>query len=206
MNNIVILLRRTLDSIQMNYTEQAIENCIEYIMLLSVWNKKTNLVGKSLPYEIASDLCLDSIHLAFILEQYCSHIQHSIDFGAGAGIPGIPLRCFYTSGRYTMVESRQKRISFIQQALQTIPLENTFCIKGRVEKVCTQFSIDAIVSRAFMPPETLVPFASQFLEKGKYLILMLNTEDIDITGYTKIISYGYDINVRRRYSILLQKM
>lgn len=205
MCDIATMLDSTAREIGLEYDEHAITKCVEYISLLHTWNKRTNLVGKQNQYEIASDLCIDSIHLAYILQHTQYPMHNIIDCGAGAGIPGIPLRCFYTLGTYTMIECRQKRVLFIESALRRLMLPDTLCKEGRVEDICPHLALDTIVSRAFMPPERLLPFAYQFLQQGQYLILMLHTDTTSMEGYKSIYSYSYIVADKERYICILQK-
>lgn len=205
MNEVFALLDATAKEIGIDYNQSSITRCIHYISLLHKWNHRTNLVGKNTPYDIASDLCIDSIHLAYILQQTSFCIRDIIDCGAGAGIPGIPLRCFYSSGTYTMIECRQKRGLFIEQALRVLSLPHTFCKIGRVEEVFHSLSFDTLISRAFMPPDELLPFANELLLKGQYLILMLNTSSFSLYNYSLLYSYSYSINKKTRYICILEK-
>ena len=56
-----------------------------------------------------------------------------LDFGAGAGLPGIPLRAFYPGGEYVLLESRVKRAIFLGEAVDRLKLPATFVAEGRVE-------------------------------------------------------------------------
>ena len=206
MHRVSAILTTTANSLGLDYPHTAITYCVEYIFSLCKWNKYINLVGKHTPYDIAQDLCLDSIYLAYVLQSLSFPIQHIVDCGAGAGIPGIPLRCFYFDGMYTMVESRQKRVLFIESILRQLSLPKTTCQSGRVEKICTMIDFDALISRAFMSPEKLLPFAQQFLVQGQYLIMMLNTIPTVIRGYKLVYSYTYLVCNRVRYICILQKI
>lgn len=121
-----------------------------YLGLLESWNRKTNLVGPRSWPEMLSELVADSWHLADLLgsldlPQDCV----TFDFGAGAGIPGLPLRVFWKTGRYVMIEPRAKRAGFLRQCAAMMRLKDTEVFEGRAEEV--REKADVCLSRAFQP-------------------------------------------------------
>ncbi len=92
------------------------------------------------------------------------------DLGAGAGIPGIPLRILWQLGVYTMIEVRQKRCFFLNTALASLRLPETFVFHGKAEDFMDKkkekgIYADLILSRAFMPFEKMLPFVAPYLRK-----------------------------------------
>ena len=70
-----------------------------YLGLLQTWNRKINLVGPARWPEMLEGLVADSWHLAELLAGLDLPPQPvTFDFGAGAGIPGVPLRLFWGAG------------------------------------------------------------------------------------------------------------
>ena len=109
-----------------------------YLDLLMRWNRMMNLVGARHWRDALDDLILDSFHLAAFLRE---HILPTLppspvtwDLGAGAGLPGIPLRMVWHDGTYCMVESRDKRTIFLSTVLARCPLKGTQVFRGRAEQ------------------------------------------------------------------------
>lgn len=125
-----------------------------FLELLTQWNKVMNLVGTRQWQDTLNVLLVDSFHLAHFLRSLPLPAGlHTWDLGAGAGIPGIPLRMVWTEGRYFLVEAREKRALFLSTALARMPLPGTEVFRGRAEDffaVAPQ-PADLVVSRAFMP-------------------------------------------------------
>lgn len=124
------------------------------------------------------------------------------DFGAGAGLPGIPLRMFWQEGEYWLVEAREKRALFLGTVLARHPLPQTKVFQGRVEAFMHRQTRPAplppassaqsaphasphttkapvpqpahlVLSRAFMPWEQMLPLVRPYLaQKGHVLFLM----------------------------------
>ncbi|MDR2893122.1 MAG: class I SAM-dependent methyltransferase [Deltaproteobacteria bacterium] len=167
--------------------EDALDGLAAYLELLGKWNKVMNLVGPHALPEILRELILDSFHLARFLEDLpLPEAPESWDFGAGAGLPGVPLRLVWQAGAYTMVEAREKRALFLQNALAACSahdpahyLSRTSVYRGRAENFISERLMqkkpgDLLISRAFMPWEKLLPFAHDGLSAdGRVIFLTL---------------------------------
>ena len=132
-----------------------------YLGLLQTWNARTNLVGPRQWPLMLSELVADSWWLADMLGELPDTLPGAggpekdawnplvLDFGAGAGIPGIPLRLFWGAGRYILIEPRAKRAGFLRQCTAMLRLAGTEVFEGRAESVKTR--ADMCLSRAFEP-------------------------------------------------------
>jgi 16S rRNA (guanine527-N7)-methyltransferase len=136
--------------------EAAVTKLALYLGLLVKWNQAMNLVGPASWQEMLEELVLDSFHLAeFFTSLALPPRPECWDFGAGAGIPGIPLRMVWFEGNYTMVEAREKRALFMRNALAVCEMvsKSTRVYHGRAERFLAQApaGADLLLSRAFMP-------------------------------------------------------
>ncbi len=128
-----------------------------YLALLLKWNKAMNLVGFNDAQRIFEQLVLDSFHLAVFLKELEAEAPGSVfaecwDLGAGAGLPGIPLRMLWQNGQYTLVELREKRALFLRSVLAACPLPGVKVFQGRAEAFMPQRpKASLVLSRAFMP-------------------------------------------------------
>ena len=158
-------------------SEVQAEQLAVYLRLLEQWNTRINLVGPRKWPQMLSQLVADSWHLAALLQELqWPHQCQSLDLGAGAGLPGIPLRLFWTHGRYTLVEIRQKRVAFLHNALAQMELPGTSIHHGRAEELPeTLLPAHLVLSRAFMPWHQLLPLAGSLLDKTGRLIILSNT-------------------------------
>lgn len=146
-----------------------------YLETLMRWNAVMNLVGAHTWQDALRVLVADSFHLAFFLESLNlpSHPQ-VWDLGAGAGLPGLPLRMVWEKGRYVLVEAREKRALFLVQALALLRLPRTEVFHGRAEDFFKSAEPPAqlVISRAFMPwPEVLKLVADRMAPDGRVVFL-----------------------------------
>lgn len=181
--------------------DDAVPVLVGYLAELHRWNKVMNLVGARHEAPIF-ELFMDSFHLAdFLHTLSLPDNPECRDLGAGAGLPGIPLRAVWNTGQYTLIESREKRALFLKNILARFPLPGTTVFHGRAEQFQGQ-PADIILSRAFMPPETLLPFVQPMLAPGGLLILLLNAllapELLNQHGWTRVAAKTYTVGSNPR--------
>ena len=172
-----------------------------YLGLLVKWNSRMNLVGPATWTEILEILIQDSWHLADLLQTLTPQPGQTLDLGAGAGLPGIPLRVFWPSGDYYLVEPRQKRAIFMEQASAHMKLPRTKVICGRMEALpAARRQADLIVSRAFMPWKKLLAEVRGYLApQGRVLVMSNETSDESVEGYALEQVLDYTVAGKKRF-------
>lgn len=150
----------------------------KFLGMLVLWKRSINLVGAKSAPEILQNLVPDSFHLAKFLASLPLPPNPRVwEPGAGAGLPGIPLRILWQQGEYVMLEARAKRAIFLANALAALKLPRTRAFSGRAEDFFRKqkekgILADCILSRAFMPWPKLLPFCGPFLRQGGFLTIM----------------------------------
>lgn len=175
-------IAKVLERLDLEATDAQCSKLATYLDLLEKWNRKMNLVGPARWQEVLETLVVDSIHLsAFLKDLDLADAPVTLDFGAGAGLPGIPLRMFWQDGNYWLVEVRQKRCGFMRTALGRLALPGTHVFMGRAEDSLGHVaqngygdSADLILSKAFMPWEKLLEFARPMLSGRGMLVILSN--------------------------------
>ncbi|WP_419781642.1 16S rRNA (guanine(527)-N(7))-methyltransferase RsmG [Maridesulfovibrio sp.] len=147
-----------------------------YMTMLVKWNKSMNLVGPQGWEDVFHSLIIDSLHLADFLDSLeLLDNPVSLDLGAGAGLPGLPLRTLWQAGDYHLVEARQKRSIFMRTALRVMKLPRTHVFQGRAEKIPQQtLPADLILSKAFMPWKELLEFVKPMLATQGRIVILSN--------------------------------
>jgi len=159
-----------------------------YILKLKKSNQTHNLVGPS-TIDIAWDRHInDSLQLSqFILNKNAS----IIDFGTGAGLPGVILYIFgYTN--ILLIDSKMKKINFIKEFAYEQKLEiKTICT--RIEKIKNQ-KFDFIICRAFAPLFKLLYYSRLFNKKNTSLLFLKGRSvKKEINDAKKSFSFVYDL-------------
>lgn len=138
---------------------------LRYVTMLMQWNARMNLVGATSWQEAVENLCADSWHLADFLRTLPLPAQPECwDLGAGAGLPGVPLRLVWEDGSYTLVEAREKRALFLQSVLAMCQMPGVKVFRGRAEKFMDKAPpADLVVSRAFLPWEKVLELVGNYM-------------------------------------------
>ena len=185
------------------------EGLAAYLEALVKWNKAVNLVGPSAWKEILRTLVADSWHLADFLREMqpasgSGQGPVTLDIGAGAGLPGIPLRLFWDRGSYSMVEANQKKAAFLRFALSRISPVRTFVLPVRVEHLGPEFlPADIILSRAFCAWPDFLKLSRDKLKPHGLCLIFANTpppdEALNIPGWSLKAMRPYPVAEKTRY-------
>ena len=127
--------------------------------LLLKWNKTYNLTALRDPDQAISHHLLDSLA---ILPQIGE--GSLLDVGSGGGLPGIPLAIARPELAVAMVDTVQKKASFLQQASIELGLKNVTVHNARVEEMQGQYA--QISSRAFAELGLFVSLTRHLLAPG----------------------------------------
>jgi 16S rRNA (guanine527-N7)-methyltransferase len=140
---------------------------LDYLALLTKWNRVYNLTAIREPERMVSHHLLDSLAIV-------PHIdgENILDVGSGAGLPGIPLAVARPDISVTMLDSNQKKTAFIQQAISALGLKNAQVISDRVERLRTPRPFDVIISRAFAELPDFVGQSRHLLDAGGEFVAM----------------------------------
>lgn len=132
-----------------------------YLELLLKWQKTVRLVGRANPDWIVENLFLDSL---LFLRALPKRFASLLDLGAGAGLPGIPIKIVRPETALVLLEARQRRASFLSTAVRELGLSSVEVVNARAEDVVGRFSnrFDAVVMRCAGKTEAMIPLATRF--------------------------------------------
>lgn len=143
------------------------QRLLAYLDLIAKWNRVHNLTAiRDLPSMVSAHL-LDTLAITPYLSA-----PTLLDIGSGAGLPGIPLALVWPHANVTLLDSNQKKTTFLQQAIIELELKNTVVVCERIEAWQTQLQFDVVISRAFSDTAEFVRVASRFCRAGGTLAAM----------------------------------
>lgn len=116
----------------------------QYLALLLKWNARTNLTAVREPDEIVRRHFAESI---FAARRVPLLVKTLLDFGTGAGLPGIPIAICRPEITVTLAESQGKKAAFLREAVRTLGLRAEVWA-GRVEALPADRVFDAVTLRA----------------------------------------------------------
>ncbi|MFQ5896039.1 MAG: 16S rRNA (guanine(527)-N(7))-methyltransferase RsmG [Nitrospinota bacterium] len=147
-----------------------------YAAELDRWNAAHNLVGRRGEVAILRDLVLGSAE--FLRARALAEAGAAfrlLDFGSGAGLPGVILKILRPHWRVDLLEARQKRAAFLKHISRKLNLEGLSALAIRGEALAQdpqhRGRYDAITARAAGPPERVAPQVLPFLAPGGALII-----------------------------------
>ena len=103
---------------------------------------------------------------------------HLLDVGTGAGFPGLVLASVLPEACFTLVEPRQKRVSFLRHVIRTLGLTNTEVVADRIEPFIAKWQgrFTHITSRAVAEPALFLPLIRGLVTPQVEVLLMLAHE------------------------------
>ena len=97
-----------------------------------------------------------------------------VDIGTGAGFPGIPLKIMYPDTRFTLLDSLNKRIKFLDEVIRINSLDGIETLHGRAEDYARDKNyrevFDVCVSRAVANLSTLSEYCLPYVKVGGVFI------------------------------------
>jgi len=111
---------------------------------MSRWNRRIGLTAVTDPHDMAIRHGLDSVSA----EPFLSG-PRVIDVGTGPGLPGVPLAIVRPDLQFTLLDSLEKRMVFVRQAVWELGLENVEVVTGRVQTYRPEAKFDTLITRAF---------------------------------------------------------
>lgn len=123
-----------------------INNYVDFVYKI---NQKFNLTGFKTKPKIYDHLVLDVIDCLTNLN-IDLNFKNILDVGSGAGSPGIIMALLFPEANIYMVDSNNKKYSFIKEAIKIMSLKNAYAIYSRAENLDNRFInfFDLGISRA----------------------------------------------------------
>jgi 16S rRNA (guanine527-N7)-methyltransferase len=115
-----------------------------YLDLLLKWNARTNLTAIRDPEEIVRRHFGESLFAGRHLDPDTASL---LDFGSGAGFPGLPIALLRPDIQVTLAESQNKKAAFLREAVRTLSLP-TEVWPGRVESMPAARQFHTVALRA----------------------------------------------------------
>jgi 16S rRNA (guanine527-N7)-methyltransferase len=150
---------------------KAVEQFEAYLALLLKWNARINLTAVRKPEEIVRRHFMESI---FASRQVPKKTKTLLDYGSGAGFPGIPLAICRPEIGVTLAESQGKKAAFLLEAVRTLGLKAEVW-PGRVEAMAAERVFDAVTLRAVEKMAVACRTAAERLAPGGWIAVFATT-------------------------------
>lgn len=152
-----------------------------YVDTLLQWNQKMNLTAVTEVSEVMERHIEDSLAVVPpIQSSYLAHCESSfenlnlVDVGSGAGLPGLILAIACPGWKVTLLESMNKRCTFLENAVDLIGLSNVKIVRGRAEDLGQNLGFrevfDVAVARAVAEMRILAEYCLPLVRVGGLFI------------------------------------
>ncbi len=143
-----------------------------YLDTLLRWNARINLTAIRDPEEIVTRHFGESLFAARHLFPDKRGSAHVIDVGSGAGFPGLPIKLWARDVRLILIESNNKKATFLREVIRALKLANTEVFAGRAETFSG--SGDIVTLRALEQIECMLPIMTTLVQPGGRVALLIS--------------------------------
>ena len=146
-----------------------------HVDLMLKWNKSINLTAITDPDEVVEKHVLDSLAVVAVLPS-----GSLLDAGTGAGFPGIPAAIARPDLEVVLVDSAQKKVAFLKNALAELRLPKVKAVAVRLAGDPAGENLQRVhsaVARAFAAPKVWLALAEKYVLPAGVAICMLGPAD-----------------------------
>ncbi|WP_144523550.1 16S rRNA (guanine(527)-N(7))-methyltransferase RsmG [Bacillus pumilus] len=162
-----------------------------YFRMLVEWNEKMNLTSITEKEEVYLKHFYDSISASFFIDFH--KVTTICDIGAGAGFPSIPLKICFPHLHVTIVDSLQKRITFLNELAKGLNLQDPTFYHDRAEtfgqRKEKRESYDLVTARAVARLSVLSELCLPLVKKeGLFVALKASATDEEMQAGKKAVT------------------
>jgi 16S rRNA (guanine527-N7)-methyltransferase len=163
-------------------SENLVRRFEDFLSLILRWNSRMNLTAIRDEEGIISRHFVESIVCARALP---ADIATLLDYGSGAGFPGLPIALCRSEIAVTLAESQSKKAAFLNEAIRFLSLSSEFCVDGAVTKVYSgraeslSLTFDCVTLRAVDRMERAIENAARLVRPGGWLVPMTTRYDLE---------------------------
>ena len=161
------LIETAVGKLDQAFVPNGVERFETLLTELEKWNRRVSLTAIRDPAEMVTGHLLDSLVARPLLEG-----DTVLDVGTGPGFPGLPLAIAEPDRQFTLLDSNNKKIMFVQHVAGLLGLNNITAVKGRGEDYAPGQRFDTVIARALAALPRLVEIAGHHVrEDGVFVAL-----------------------------------
>ena len=186
-------------------TEELYNKLYDYFIMLKEWNNKFNLTSILEEKDVFLLHFYDSLCLSKAVD--LNKKQSLLDFGTGAGFPGMVIALLFNNVDVTLIESNNKKCTFLNEIKEKLNIKNVEIISDRIENygINNREKFDIVTCRAVTSIPMIIELSTSTLKVGGYLVPLKTNCKSEIKEYDylnkefnleleKIIEYCLPIN------------
>ena len=154
---------------QLHVSRETLEALEAFVAFLKREAESQNLISASTLDHIWSRHIVDSAQLLLFTDTSAPP-SNWLDLGSGAGFPGLVI-ALLTNHHVTLVESRARRIDYLQRAVEMLDLTHRVKVAGVTLERLETAPFSVISARAFAPLPKLFDLAARFATNNTLWLL-----------------------------------
>ena len=159
-------------------TNKELEQLEQYYDFLIQYNEHTNITAITKKDDVYIKHFLDSLMVTKSID--LNHINNLIDIGSGAGFPGIVLKIFFPNIKIILLDSNNKKTTFLNEVIKKLNLKDIQVVNLRAEEYMKNHlnEFDICISRAVAYIDIITSLSLPFIKKdGKVILMKGNYQD-----------------------------
>ena len=158
--------------LDLEVSEEMLEKLRIFKDIMLEWNEKINLTAITEEKEVYIKHFLDSA--TCLSTGYIKEGMKVIDVGTGAGFPGVPIKILKEDLEMTLLDSLNKRISYLNEVLTRLSLKKAATVHARAEEAGSskahRGAYDIALSRAVASMNVLCEYCMPFVKVGGFFL------------------------------------
>lgn len=146
-----------------------IEKLRLYQEMILTSNRQFNLTSITMESDILIKHFYDSLYPLKCIEIGDKNV---LDFGSGAGFPGIPFAIFSPDAHITLLDATKKKCDFLSNVKDALSLNNVNVVNSRVENFKKAGGFDIVTARAVAPLPILLEICASLPRVGGYVLAL----------------------------------
>ena len=175
----------------LGFSDSSIKKLKKFHNYLLEYNKRYNLISKNTEKSIWIRHILDSAQIIKFIDQ--SKQQNIVDFGSGAGFPGLIIAFYNENLRFhvKLYDKSPVKRAFLKDIKEKLEIKNIDVEKDVYEK---EIVADVIVCRAFKKLEEIIKISRETVKKPhKLIILKGKNAQSEINNVSLGSNYSYKL-------------
>lgn len=171
---------KLLENLKLTCDEEKFTLLEKYANFLIEYNKHTNLTSITNKQDIYLKHFYDSLTISSVID--FTKVTNLLDIGSGAGFPGLVLKIFFPNLNITLLDSNNKKITFLNEAIELLNLKSISCVQKRAEELTKEKGnfYDVVTARAVANYRILTEISLPLVKPNGYFIAMKGNAESEI--------------------------
>lgn len=167
-----------LNDLNISIDNEKLNNLEQYYNLLVEWNNKINITTIIEKEDVYLKHFYDSLTLVKAID--LNNINTMCDVGTGGGFPGLVVKIIFPHIKMTLIDSKNKKLIFLQDVINKLNLKDIEVIHTRAEEYNNKF--DLVTSRAVARIDKLVKYTMHLVNKNGLFVAMKGNIEEELTN------------------------